>query len=100
MAADGASWQCICPAALREMRSAACRRFFTAVFTVSDPIDILSYYGNPPKKENRRGIYVADDQPFDKTMAALASNAQPHVTEKESVLEVAETVIIALERST
>jgi hypothetical protein len=59
----------------------------------------LSYYGNPPKKENRRGVYVADDQPFEKTMAALASNAQPHVTKKEGVYEVAESVIVVIERA-
>jgi len=74
-------------------------RFFTAVFTVSDPVDIMSYYANPPKKENRRGVFVADNQPFDRTMAALASNSQPHVTAREGVTEVAESVLMVVERS-
>ena len=68
------------------------------MFTVEDPIDILSYYANPPKKENRRGVFVADGQGFDKVMSALASNAEPHVVAKEGVKEIAETVIMVVER--
>eukprot|EP00873_Tetraselmis_striata_P021014 jgi/Tetstr1/441278/TSEL_029529.t1 len=73
-------------------------RFFSAVFTVTDPVDIVSFYANPPKKENRRGVYMADGQPFDKTMAALISNGEPHVTAKEGAYDVAESVLMVVER--
>jgi len=51
-------------------------RAFSAVYTVTPPTDVMSYYANPPKKVNVRGMYEVDANNFAKTIAALQSNGE------------------------
>lgn len=37
---------------------------------MSDKVDIISFYGNPPKKSSRRAIFSADGQTFPRVRAA------------------------------
>lgn len=41
---------------------------------VSDKVDIIAFYGNPPKKSSRRAIFSADGQPFQKVRSCACSS--------------------------
>ena len=58
---------------------------------------VISFYANPPKKTNRRTLYLADGQPFAKVMKAIVSNSED-VTLPDGNWVSFDDVAIVLER--
>ena len=72
-------------------------RLTTAVLNITDKVDVMSFYANPPKSQNRRAMFTADGQPFAKVMKAIVSNGE-NVDMPDGTQQKFDSVLLVLER--